>query len=169
MRFLKNVLGNPDFDEVQQAYSKYYEYLDSIKGKMPVNARNFATASWHYNPEDSRCPHDSWLESLAINEISSGERSEIRHIEIRVILLGAYHDGYIELLYRDVSKYVFEKKAKHIGIPPLVNVGHGDWHIDEFSLTEDADVVHDIIFSTGAQWSIECKDVIYDWRNKEGA
>src|SRR5690242_1045659 len=70
-----------------------------------VPAAAYATAGWHYEPEDPHCPHDTWLEELRIQEPSSGKRSEIGSLEICLRLLGAYHYGYIELRYKNVHGY----------------------------------------------------------------
>jgi hypothetical protein len=85
-------------DDVVRAFRRYREYVESAKDSFPPSAYALAISEWHFNPEDHRCPHDAWLESLHLSEPSSGERHEIRTLSLRLRLLGAYHDGYIELL-----------------------------------------------------------------------
>ena len=80
---------------VKSCFTKYFEYLRSVESRLPASARQFAMAPWHYDQQDHRCPHDSWLEALTISEPSSGVRCEIRSINILIRLLGAYHDGYL--------------------------------------------------------------------------
>jgi hypothetical protein len=47
-------------------------------------------------------------------------------------------------------------------MPPL-NVGHRDWLVDEIRLSDRGLVVHEILFSRGALWTIEAADLRYEW------
>ncbi len=75
-----------DFDEanprdlplIKVRYKNYEIYLDSMADKLPPSAREFAFAKWRLDPEDHRCPHDSWVVHLNIYEKSSPGREEIR-------------------------------------------------------------------------------------------
>jgi len=160
MRFL-DYTSNDSPNGVNEKFDSYNRYLQSIRGQLSDNAFSFATAPWHYNSQDPRCPHDSWVESLCILEPSSGERSEIRIIEINIKLLGAYHDGYIELNYKNVHSY-------SLALSPNMSSdqrhGHGDWIIDEIRLSERGLILHEIEFWLGGCWVIECEDVNYYWK-----
>lgn len=145
------------------AFSKYFEYLEKNKDMFPRKAHEFASARWHYDFDDHRCPHDSWVESICVNEPSSGDRNEIRVIDISIKLLGAYHDGWLTLLYQNVKKYNFF--YEHADNVPTI--GHGDWLIDELRLSDNGLVVHEIVFSNNARWLIECSDMHFDWIEKE--
>src|SRR5260370_25625875 len=87
--------------ELVKAFQDYRNFLLSVKDRLPPSAYEFAAAPWHYDHEDHRCPRDCWVESLLIREPSSGARHEVRHLDIVVRLLGAFHDGYLELSYRE--------------------------------------------------------------------
>ncbi len=150
-------------EEITVLYKKYRDYLESVKGRIPKAAFSFATADWHYNHEDHRCPHDSWLETLTIDEPASGKRSEIRDIKIHARLLGSHHDGHIELTYEKVKSYSLNTPFE-FKMPPRVDVGHGDWLIDEIRLSDNGFVVHEIVFSRGSRWIIECEDILYEWK-----
>jgi len=139
--------------------SSYPAYLESIKGRLPRNALAFASAPWHYTPDDRRCPHDSWVEQLQITAAASGQRNEVRGLEISVRLLGAYHDGHIEILYTNVQRYTMEISRLEGSAD-----GHGEWLIDEIRLSQSAKVIHEVQFVRG-RWTIECDDVTYHWRN----
>lgn len=146
---------------VRAAFDAYYKYLESVRESLPAAAFEFATARWHYDPEDHRCPHDAWVESLLITEPSSGARRERRRVDVLLRLLGSYHDGHLELSYRDVRSYFFDA-------PPTPaagdhSAGHGDWLADEIRLSERGHTLHEIKFSTGAHWLIECLDVQSRW------
>ena len=122
-----------------------------------MSAYEFAAAPWHYNYADHRCPHDSWVESVLIREPSSGSRKEVRDLEILVRLLGAYHDGHLELVYSGVRSYSLA------GNKPEAQIWHGDWLADEVSLSTNQFVHHEVLFGGGARWRIESKDIQYRW------
>src|SRR5688500_18016295 len=70
----------------KEKWAAYQRRLQKIKKSLPPSAAEFALAEWHYDPSDPRCPHDAWLEHVTIREPSSGERSEIRGLEIEIRL-----------------------------------------------------------------------------------
>ncbi len=146
--------------EVADAFKQYNAYLHSVENVFPPGALSFAIADWHYNMQDSRCPHDAWVEFLKIYEDASGTRKENRTVNIKLKLLGAFHDGYIELSYRNIADY----RITGGGVGgEHGHDGHGDWYVDDFHLSGAGRVVHDILFSRGYIWSIECDDLIYEW------
>jgi hypothetical protein len=137
----------------------YLAYIEKHREQFPPNALAFAAASWHYNLYDHKCPHDSWVDSISINELASGERSEVRSLEIVVKLLGAFHDGHIELRYVDVRRY----SLNHPRVDQQREVAHDDWLVDEILIQADGSVSHEIEFASGAAWRITCADIIYQW------
>ena len=145
----------------RQQHDAYRAYLTRVRASLPPSAYEFATAAWRESGEDHCNPHDSWVESLMIVEPSSGERREARSLEIHVRLLGAYHDGHMVLIYRDVQSYELSTPLTFKG-PPL-NVGHGVWLVDEVTLSENNLVQHEIEFSRGSRWRIECRDIEWAW------
>lgn len=147
---------NNFYEEWQAGWSAYCAYLESVKGQLPQSAYEFATASWHYNFEDHRSPHDGWLETFVIREPAFGERKENRSLEIVTRLLASYHDGQIELKYSDVQSYSLASGVTN-------DSGHGDWLYDEIRLSEQGRVLHEIEWSRGGLWLIECGDVAYRW------
>src|SRR5919202_1729543 len=159
MAHILGVLWGP-WEELRPRFEAYRRYLDSVREQLPPAAFAFATADWHYAFSDHRCPHDAWVEALTISEPASGERQEQRRIDIHVRLLGAYHDGHIDLYYRDVRSYTLELPAS----PSRIKIGHGDWRDDEVRLSERGLVLHEIVFVGGSHWLIECEDIQYEWR-----
>lgn len=147
--------------EIADAFKQYYAYLCSVEKAFPSGALSFATADWHYNMQDPRCPHDAWVKSLEICEDACGTRNEIRTINIQLRLLGAFHDGYINVKYKSVADY-------HItggGVGgEHGHDGHGDWYVDDLHLSRTGKVVHDVLFSRGYMWSIECDDLVCEWQ-----
>ena len=144
------------YEEWQSGWSKYCDYLETVKDELPPSAYGFASAPWHYDFSDHRAPHDGWLEELIVREPALGERKENRSLEIVVSLFAAYHDGHIELKYRDVQNYSFS-------CDELEGMGHGDWLYDEIRLSARGCVLHEIEWSSGSRWLIECADVSYTW------
>ena len=157
MFILKLNANSPD--ELKARFNEYYEYLETIQNLLPPEAYGFAIASWHYDPEDARCPHDSWVECLSIRELSSGVRREKREIEINLRLLNAQHNQYLDITYKAVKGYNFNSPLNNQ--MSALSIGHGDWLIDEVRLSDKGQVLHEVIFSTGTHWLIECGDIIY--------
>jgi hypothetical protein len=142
-------------DDVVASYRHYQQYLREHEGKFPPGAFALGTAEWWQLPQDHRCPHDGWLESITISEPAAGERSEKRITAIRVRLLGAHHDGHIELFYPHVFSYQLHS--------PSCGCGLGDWRYDEFTLSKDGRIFHEIEWAEGARWIIEASDIEFQW------
>lgn len=136
----------------KQAWQQYRDYLTSISSKLPAAARDFAVAEWRHDPMDHRAPHDAWVESIAVIEIGTGERHENRCVDIKLRLLGAYHDGHIELEYKNVLRYNLGSTGE----------SHGDWLYDEVRLSPAGHALHEIEIG-GTTWLIECEDILYSW------
>ncbi len=120
----------------------------------------FASAKWYTDYNDYRCPHDAWLETLEIAEPATGQRGELRSTTITVRLLGAYHDGHIVFRYLAVQSYTLAA--------PSATQGLGDWLKDELSLNPAGFVVRRIDWFvhgrlSQATWTIECREVTYEW------
>lgn len=148
--------GAPDDDQGDHVmndglaqFIAYQDYLETIKDRLPSSAFEFATAQWHFDPEDPRCPYDSWLEDVKVHVRSSGIRSEMRESDIYIRLLGPQHNGYIGLLYKSVLDYTIVK-AK-------------EWHHDEVRLTDEGYIEHKIKFDGGKEWLILCEDIAFQW------
>jgi hypothetical protein len=139
-------------------FARYRAYLAETQARFPPAAHALATSDWYYNPNDHRCPHDAWLEWVKIEEPASGDRHEIRAVDIRIRLLGAYHDGYIEFRYPGVTRYTLELERG--------DGGHRDWRYDEFRVSEAGNVVHEIEWAgmhPSGRWMIEASEVHYAW------
>ena len=163
---LSGDVGWPTDPEIAtRKWQEYAQYLESVRELMPRSAFEFATASWRDNV-NHRCLHDSWVESLTLAEPSQGDRHQNRSLEIHVRLLGSYHDGHTTISYREVQSYSLETPLE-FKLPPL-DVGHGDWLYDEVRLSEHKFVVHEVEFSRGSRWLIECKDIDWKWAPIEG-
>jgi hypothetical protein len=145
-------------DDVAGAFARYRDHLEPLRDSFPRSAYALATSDWYFGFSDHRCPHDGRLESLSLAELASGARSEIRRVSMRVRLLGAYRDGYIELLYPRVFRY-------RLGVNDGER-GHCDWRYDELRLSGDGHVIHEIEWYGRHEigsWLIEASDVEFRW------
>jgi hypothetical protein len=153
------ILASERDHDAKQAFANYAAYLKTHQGAFPPSAYALATSDWYFGFSNHQAPHDSWLESLSVEERSSGERREIREATITIKLLGAYHDGHILLHYPKVFEYNIA------GVE--LGQGHGDWRYDEFRLDRRGRLVHEIEWATyGATgtWLIVASDVHHTWQ-----
>jgi hypothetical protein len=144
--------------ETGASFQRYHAYLKDLRGKFPVSAYALATSEWYFDAQDHRCPHDAWLEHVAIRELAEGGRRERRTITLEVRLLGAYHDGYIMLRYPRVFSYRLDAWDG--------SQGHQDWRYDEFRLSDSGHLLHEIEWTglnSTSRWLIEASDIEYKW------
>jgi len=159
MQFL-NVTDIDNSARIDAQHRAYREYLETSRDSWPGGAFEFAISDWHYDTQDHRCPHDSWLQRAGITENRKGEERYVsRGLAFEVVLLGAYHDGELTVQYADVESYTMELPRQTQSIAT-----HGDWLIDELRLSPTGTVLHEIQFHSGARWLIECSDVVALWR-----
>ena len=150
-------------DVAGSSYRLYQEYLHLHRDVLPASAFALGTAAWYYDPRDHRCPHDAWFENIVIAEPARGSRHEQRRTSIRIRLLGAYHDGFIEFYYPEVFSYTL--------LAPESTKGLGDWHCDEFRISPGGHLIHEIEWAgfprhEGSRWIIEASDVEFSWLPK---
>jgi hypothetical protein len=142
-----------DFSE--DNWERYLAYLESVRDRMPPSAYALASAEWHGSFSDHRSAHDARLVEAALGE-SAGAAGRFPKAppSLRIRLLNAWGTGYIELRYPEVYSY---QLALGDG-----RSGHQDWLYDEFRLTDDGHVRHEIEWwgrgETG-RWIIEASDV----------
>jgi len=153
------LLASDGFDDDGSGhFQRYREYLQSTKESFPPSAFALASSDWYHDYTDHRCPHVSWLESMTFHENSSGERQEKRSLSLKVRLLGAHHDGHIELIYPTVHSYRFDMWH--------TDRGHRDWRYDELRLSDRGSLLHEIewcaLNDTG-RWLIEASDLEFRW------
>lgn len=141
------------------AFSRYQKYLEQNRAKFPPSAYTLATSDWYYSSSDSRCPHDARLRSLTISEPPHPKGHEPLVVSLRIRLMGWQDDGHIELFYPRVYSYRLDTNN--------VRRGHCDWRYDEFRVTENGRLLHEIEWwsmnETG-RWLIETSDVEFAWQ-----
>lgn len=162
--FILSAQYEADDSEPAANWERYQTYVAQNRERFPRSALELATSRWYYDFNDPRCPHDAWLEQALILEPARGERQEIRTVALRLRLLGAYHNGHIELFYPEVFRY--QLNLYH-GAD-----GHRDWCCDEFRLTDAGHLLHEIEWwsmGESARWIIEASDVEFTWTPCEQA
>lgn len=137
-------------------FAKYFEYLDGIKSKLPASLYKFAADPSRYTLTDRESMHDSWLTFVSIREEDDDLNNGSRSIQIELRLLGPYHDRYFDFSYHGVNNYVFNLPERS-NAPPYS--GHGDLLYQEFRFTDDNQLCHEILFSSGRRIYIECAQI----------
>jgi hypothetical protein len=111
------------------------EYHRSVERDLPEGARAFVLADWHYNYNDERSPHDSWLRRIEFLRDLEGESASVQ-----LRLLGAFHDRWVIVRYCGISAF---SVSGELIFPP----GHEqDWIYDEVHLSDSNRVEHVIQF-----------------------
>jgi hypothetical protein len=141
--------------EFDRALARYREHLHASRTRFPPSAYAIATSDWYYSLSDPRSPHDAWLvESRVIERPRTDVGVETRIVDINVRLLNGSHDRYLDFFYSRVSSYTLEVFD--------ADLGHRDWRYDEFRLSDDDKVIHEIEWygprPTG-RWIIVASDI----------
>lgn len=139
-------------------YPNYQRYLQSIRDKLAKHIYAFAADISHLILNLNSSLHDAWLESLIVNEVATGERNEIRQLEVKLALLGSFHDRRIHLHYSGVSHYAFNT-PRRINESRHQHTAHGDLFTHEIRLGHNGLFVHELLFERGASFLIECADI----------
>jgi hypothetical protein len=95
---------------------------------------------------------------LNLFELSSGERQQERTLSLQVRLLGAYHDGHIELRYPKIFSYALNITRGERG--------HRDWRYDELRVSDNGRLIHEIEWHGPhgqGTWLIEASDLDFRW------
>jgi hypothetical protein len=157
MAYILAAQRDQDGPEAERLWREYERYIQANRASFPPGAFALATSDWNYGFSDHRAPHDAWLEWAKFDEPATGERNETRYLSLRVRLLGAYHDNYLELFYPRVYAYTLTHN--------IASSGHGDWRYDEFRLSPKGHLIHEIEWASypdsDARWLIEASDVEY--------
>jgi len=141
--------------DCDHAFASYRRYLADNENIFPPSAYRLATSDWYFDPQKQGCPHDAKLDKFQIAE-SAGDKGDSISIIIR--LRSAWQAGLIELSYPEVFRYelrLFENTG-----------GHQDWRYDEFRVTTNGHVIHEIEWcgaKESGRWLIEATDVLHKW------
>ena len=141
-------------------FDRYRRYIDSVRSQLPEHVYSFASNPEHFNLESPSSLHDAWLESLIVRERASGERAQIRQLEIQLSLLGPRHDRWIQLRYSGVTQYSFHTADKSSELR-FEHTAHGDLIAHEIRVRPSGALVHEVVFERGTTFLIECHNLKY--------
>ena len=130
-----------DIHELERRWREYSEYIKSHRGTLSQSLYEFALATWHYDPNDHRSLHDSWLLEVSI---TSPIESRLGTQSVKIGLLGAYHDCVINLNYDQVASWTIARSP----------TDYLEWDCDEFIIRPDGLIEHAIRWSNGIVWNI---------------
>lgn len=139
-------------------WTRYARYVESVRDQLPSHVFAFASDSRYFDLSSPGSLHDAWLESLTVREVTTGERQEIRKMEVAISLLGPFHDRRIHLHYTGVTSYSFSAPPRY-GEPRYEHTAHGDLFTHEVRLGRDGLLVHELLFERDATFLIECLDI----------
>ncbi|RYD19819.1 MAG: hypothetical protein EOP88_17520 [Verrucomicrobiaceae bacterium] len=157
------ILSAERHEDPSGSFQRYRAFVNAERHRFPASVLALVESDWYFDFTDHRAPHDSWLREVRITEIPGENEDHPPEIQMRVRLLGAYHDGDIEFIYSGVISY-------DIRMMDLTQ-GHCDWRYDEFRLSESGDVIHEIewcgAIDTG-RWLIQARNVEHRWYPSAG-
>jgi hypothetical protein len=134
-------------DPLRERWAEINRYNAAIMDQLPEGAKGFVVSDWHYNANDPRCPHDSWIQSIDLG--THIPIAESRHVQLR--LLGAYHDRTIRFDYSDVTDCSIQGQLLEASRRNL------DWLYDEVHVCDSETIEHLIDFEA-CVIRIECVD-----------
>lgn len=148
---------NEAIDRELSAWKHYDQFLLTIADKFPEETKSFVLARWYRDPRNHECPHDSWLLNLTIDADFSLERK----LNLDLRLLGAYHDKILKFQYFNVINL-------DVGFAGLEKENVGDWLYDEFDVTEEGMISHEILWQEASRpWKIVAEKVVFTSINAE--
>lgn len=141
-------------------FSRYQTYVESIKNKLPAHIYSFASNPCYFDFESRSSLHDAWLETVTVQEVASGQRKQVRRLEVYICLLCPFHDRRINLHYSGVTQYNFNAPPRY-GEPRYEHTAHGDLLTHEIRLGHNGLFIHELLFESDATFLIECSDIIH--------
>lgn len=153
MSFLLSENRENDFHDY---WKRYEDYLKAEGYRMPPGALKLAQSADWYDFGVHACPHDARLiEACLLNE-TSDERRGNAVLTLNIRLRGAYDDGTIHLKYPRVFRHEISSQDCSFWM--------SEWRYDEFRLSADGHLLHEIEWADGARWLIEASDIEFEWR-----
>ncbi len=143
-------------------HAPYWQYLASVKELMPAHLFAFAACDDNHDLTNPNSLHDSWIKYWNISEIRQNQGRSRRAGQIDACFLGPKHDRFIYLTYKDVEKHEIVFREPFC---PISHSGHGDLLIHELLLLKNDLFSHELLFSGGAVFSVEFRDMTHRIEN----
>jgi hypothetical protein len=145
-------------------FTRYAAYVESVRDKLPAHIYSFASDQRYFDLKSHSSLHDAWLESLVVREVASGQRHEIRELEIALCFLGPFHDRHIHLNYTGVTLYTFTAPPRY-GDSKFEHAAHGNLLTHEIRLGNPGLFIHEFLFERDGPFLIECSDIRHSEEN----
>jgi hypothetical protein len=136
-------------------FDRYFEYLDKIKNIIPDDLYGFASDKERYSLHSKGSLHDSWLVSLVLSVDNPAKTSEQCLTNVRIKLLGPYHDRIYELFYVNVKRYLFANEST------LHVLARSDLLFHEIRINSNNRIEHVIKFDNDINIFIECSKMSF--------
>ncbi len=118
-----------------------------------------AAASWYQDATDGRCPHDGWLQRFDLTIVGKSSEEAACTRTLQIDLLNAYQTGKITFKYRGVDGYRIVLRSEET---PGKILRRGDWLEDKAEVIDHNLIRHIIRWET-EEWTIDARDVTYNW------
>ncbi len=150
---MKYILSsNPD--EYGIKYTRYLEYLETIKSLLPDHINAFASQEKYFTLNSPHSLHDAWLNSVEVREERNQDRPFEPVVGVTLKLLGQLHDRTIVLEYKDVCRYELNGKPNKYN---WADTFHGDVFTHEIRIENEGWIIHEVAF-VSSTFLIECRD-----------
>ena len=127
----------------EYTWDAYFEYLRSIRGRLPEVLYSYASNWEHYSLDGTNSLHDAWLISVQIG---------FRNREVTLEFLGSRHDRKHVFSYLGVEEY-------RIDLNVTYKQGDRDALAHEFTV-DDRWIVHEIVFSNMKSIAIRATNIM---------
>lgn len=124
-------------------WDAYFEYLRSIRARLPVALYSYASDWEHYSIDGDNSLHDAWLMSVQIG---------FRNRDITLEFLGSRHDRKHVFTYLGVDGY-------RIDLNVAYKQGDRDTLVHEFTV-DARGIGHEIVFSDGRSIAISATNIV---------
>lgn len=135
------------------SYDEYFKYIESIKDEIPLDLYLFASNIKRYTLDDKETLHDSWLETIKINDDLVCENNTNK-LNVFLSLLGAYHDRKHRFSYFSVNSYKIINMAEN-------KRAKQDLLFFEFRV-ENGYIIHELEFNNDFVIMVSCKSILYE-------
>lgn len=136
-------------------WSRYPDYLRSVRDRMPKGALAYAEALWHYDVENDACPRGFETQSLQVVRSKGVGEDVLPGVEIHLRLRQAGINLSIEFFYSKVQ--IFRTGIFRFGDNELFR-GYGHWLADEVLVDDSGLVTHEVQFRNG-DLLVECSEL----------
>ena len=142
-------------DGVSWNFSEYFEYLKEVANQMPLSLRTFAGDMKSYSLHGNQTLHDARVLSTVISKQYESRYSGGKTC-IEISLIDQLFAGKTTLSYFGVSSFLLSESG-------LLEHGHADVLLHEFSVVRPGIYKHQIAFDHGAAWCIGFTDFSHEW------